>query len=109
MIEDVDVTNAKVVTREVIVEVPKFVEKIIEVIKIVEVPKEVEVPEFVTKIIEVDEVKIVPKVIVKEIEQERVKWIDVEREHIVEKAIFRDRIVDVIKPRYACQSCGAEV
>ncbi len=71
--------------------------------------KIVEIPKYIEKIIYTERVEIVPKVIVKELEQERVKWIDVEKEHVIDRPKFREKVVDVIKPHYKCQKCNFEV
>ena len=37
------------------------------------------------------------------------KPVIVEREVLVDRAKFREKVVDVIKPHYVCQNCGKEV
>ena len=101
------VKDIKVVEEEYVVKVPKFVEYEVKVPKFVEY--EVKVPKFIDKIVEVTEVKIVPKVVEKEIIQERIKWVDVERDHVIDRPKFRDVHVDVIKPHYKCQACGQTI
>ena len=105
--EIVHVQDAVVSKKEINVEVPVYREVRIDVPKYVE--KVVEVPVFVEKKVVVEKVEIKPVIKEVEVVKEVVKIIEVEKKVEIEKPIFRDVIVDIIKPKYKCQSCGKEV
>ena len=107
VIVDKEITNTVVKTVEVIVEKPRYVEKVIEVPKYVE--KIVEVPKYVERIVHVDKVEVIPKKVVVDVPCEVVKFNAVEKDFIIDRPKFRDKVVDVIKPHYKCQGCGIAV
>lgn len=105
--EPITVKDVTVKEEEYIVKVPKFVEYEVKVP--VFVPYEVKEPVFKKEEVTIQEVKIVPKVITKEITEERVNWVNIDKDHIVDRPKFREVHVDVVKPHYKCQACGNEI
>lgn len=103
----ITVTDVKVNKIEQEVIVPIFREKVVEVPRYIE--KVIEVPKFVEKLVPVERLKIVEKVRIVEVPYEVKVPKIVEQEVIVNRPKFRERIVDVIKPKYKCQKCGHEV
>jgi len=105
--EPITVKDVTIKEEEYTVRIPKFVEYEVKVP--VFVPYEVKEPQFVKEEVTIQEVKVIPKVVTKEITEERVNWVDVDKDHVVDRPIFKDVHVDVIKPHYKCQNCGQEV
>ena len=103
----IEVQKVKVSEVEVTVNRPVFKEKVIELPVYKEIIIEKPVIREVEKIIKVERVEIVPKFkeIVKEVNVPRIIY----KDQVVNRPIFRERIVDVIKPCYKCQNCGHEV
>ena len=111
----------KVVIKEVeqIVTVPKYVTKEIEIIKPRFVEKEVISAKIVTQIVPVTqtEVKIkhieevvrVPKIVYEEEKRTIIVPVLKEKDVIVQRPKFVDKVVEIIKPKYVCQKCGHEV
>ena len=104
---------------EKIVEVPKYVTKEVEIIKpnIVEqkvtsakiVETIVNVTKPVMKVKEIEQVVRVPKVVYEEEHREILVPVLKDKDVIVNRPKFVEKVVEVIKPKYLCQNCNHEV
>ncbi len=93
--ETVTVTNVKV--HPVVVHDAKIVEKIVPVSK----------PEI--RLTHMEEVVRVPKIVYDEEHRDIVVPVLKEKDIIVNRPKFVDKVVEVVKPKYICQNCGHEV
>jgi hypothetical protein len=73
------------------------------------VEKIVYVTKEVPKLKEVEYVVRVPKILYKEEIKEIIVPVLKEKDIIVQRPKFVEKIVEVIKPKYLCQNCGHEV
>jgi hypothetical protein len=61
------------------------------------------------KVKHIEEVVRVPKIVYDEEHREIIVPVLKEKDVIVNRPKFVDKVVDVIKPKYKCQECGHEV